>query len=57
MQTTLIHTLLPIFIIMITRVTVVEMSAGVAAFYTLFSSILTSPIRTHRTPPGNIKSK
>ena len=42
---------------MITRVTVVEMSAGVAAFYTLFSSILTSPIRTHRTPPGNIKSK
>ena len=42
---------------MVTRVTIVQMSAGVATFYPLAFSIPTSPVRTHRTPPGNICEK
>ena len=49
---------LPILVItMITRVTIVEVSAGVATFYLLVFSFLTSPIRTHRASPANILKK
>ena len=42
---------------MVTRVTIVQMSAGVATFYPLAFSIPTSPVRTHRTPPANVCEK